>query len=271
MKQHIGKSAAIHAIYQKRTNIELREKCQQIEHDKINLQQSLESVKESLARNEEQQKLQFAQLQKTVQELAAKLANVENAVSKQATSSDIRDNNKMSEMTAGVKVNSANISDLDLRLQLHENTTTDGHLFWKINDFNNRREAAVSGKTKALHSSPCFTSQYGYKYCLRLYLNGDGVGKNTHMSLFLVIMRSEYDNMLQWPFQMNVKFTLVNQYNKSQNLVERMVPSKNSSSFQQPKKDMNVASGCPKFVEINRLRPEGFLKDNSLFIDVQIS
>ena len=36
--------------------------------------------------------------------------------------------------------------------------------------------------------------------CLRLYPLGDGMGKNTHLSLFFVVMKSKYDSLLQWPF-----------------------------------------------------------------------
>eukprot|EP00111_Clytia_hemisphaerica_P019401 TCONS_00057255-protein len=162
------------------------------------------------------------------------------------------------------------MDDLDLRFQLHENTTFDGHLLWKINRVHERTLEAKSKKVTALHSSPCFTSRYGYKYCLRLYLQGDGMGKDKYLSLFIVIMKSEYDNVLKWPFQKKITFTLINQDQNRKNLVESMLPSADSSSFQKPKKDMNIASGCPRFVEINRLAPDGFLKDDSLFIDVEI-
>jgi hypothetical protein len=37
-----------------------------------------------------------------------------------------------------------------------------------------------------------------------LYLNGDGSGKKTHLSLFIVIMRGEYDALLPWPFRNKV-------------------------------------------------------------------
>lgn len=49
-----------------------------------------------------------------------------------------------------------------------------------------------------------YTAKYGYKLCLRLYLNGDGSGKKTHLSLFIVIMRGEYDALLPWPFRNKV-------------------------------------------------------------------
>lgn len=36
--------------------------------------------------------------------------------------------------------------------------------------------------------------------CLRLYLNGDGTGRGTHLSLFFVVMRGKCDALLKWPF-----------------------------------------------------------------------
>lgn len=40
--------------------------------------------------------------------------------------------------------------------------------------------------------------------CLRLYLAGDGAGKGSHLSLFLVLMRGDYDAILDWPFTRKV-------------------------------------------------------------------
>ena len=162
------------------------------------------------------------------------------------------------------------LTDLDLKFQLHENSTQDGHLIWKINDFEDRTENAVIGKIRALHSAPCFTEKYGYKFCLRLYINGDGMGRGIHLSLFLVIMKSEYDDILQWPFQKKIQFKLINQQDRSKDHVEQMFPEKNSSSFQQPKKEMNIASGCPMFISLDRLEPESFLKNGNLFLEVKI-
>ena len=45
--------------------------------------------------------------------------------------------------------------------------------------------------------------------CLRVCLNGDGTGRGTHISLFLVLMSSESDALLPWPFRHNVTITLI--------------------------------------------------------------
>ena len=166
--------------------------------------------------------------------------------------------------------NNRNIIDVDLRLQLLENSRMNGKLLWKIDDFRQRRQQTLVGDISALHSAPCYTSEYGYKFCLRAYLNGDGVGEGTHLSLFLVIMTSDYDNILEWPFQKKFKFTLINQQNRSKDHVEEIIPKKGSESFQKPKKEMNIASGCPMFIELNRLDIDGFLKDDCLFFEVDV-
>jgi TNF receptor-associated factor 2 len=54
-------------------------------------------------------------------------------------------------------------------------------------------------------TSPAFyTSRYGYKMCLRVYLNGDGTGRGTHLSLFFVVMKGPNDALLRWPFNQKV-------------------------------------------------------------------
>lgn len=50
-----------------------------------------------------------------------------------------------------------------------------------------------------------YTSKYGYKMCLRIYLNGDGTGRGSHLSLFFVVMRGQSDALLKWPFNQKVK------------------------------------------------------------------
>jgi len=54
----------------------------------------------------------------------------------------------------------------------------------------------------------------GYKMCIRAYLNGDGSGYKTHLSLFFVVMKGEYDALLKWPFDYKVSMILVGKENE---------------------------------------------------------
>ena len=91
---------------------------------------------------------------------------------------------------------SAELEDRDFRLSLIENSNHDGSMIWKIPQFSQRKADAQNGKYTSIFSLPFYSGRYGYKMCLRLYNMGDGIGKGTHLSLFFVVMRGEFDNIL---------------------------------------------------------------------------
>lgn len=81
------------------------------------------------------------------------------------------------------------LAEQELRIKTLELTTYDGTLFWKISEWSKRRSEAQSNQVTSLYSPIFYSSKNGYKMCARLYPNGDGMGKNTHMSIFFVVMR----------------------------------------------------------------------------------
>ena len=162
------------------------------------------------------------------------------------------------------------IADLDLKTQLQENKTVNGEFIWKIDKIDFRMAQAKSGKVTVLHSAPCYTKQYKYKYCLRLYLQGDGMGRSTHVSIYFVVMKSEYDQLLAWPMHKRITFELINHDNEAANITESFVSNPSSSSFQRPKNNMNAASGCPRFISIEKFLSGGFITDNCAYIKATV-
>ena len=162
--------------------------------------------------------------------------------------------------------------DIESRITIVERSTFNGSFFLKIREISKRREDARTGKCISMDSPPFHSKPNGrgYKMCLRLYMLGDGIGKGTHMSLFFVVMKGEFDNILQWPFTHKVTFKLINQCGGGCDVVGSICPDPFSSSFQKPKSDMNVASGCPRFVSIKELLQEGFIVDDTIFIEVEV-
>ena len=162
------------------------------------------------------------------------------------------------------------IDEVRLRQDILDVKVTNGALIWKIPDFRRRYRDAIDRRTISLYSPPFYTSHHGYRMCIRTYLNGDGIGKGTHISLFFVVMRSEHDNLLPWPFKQSVRFTLINQMNPGASVSEAFVPDIKSSSFQKPENDMNVASGFPKFARQSVLQDEQFTLGNMIYIKCQV-
>ena len=173
------------------------------------------------------------------------------------------------QLEATVLAKNAENEDRDFHLSLMENSNYDGTMIWKIPQFSQRREDAMSGKYMSIFSLPFYSGRYGYRMCLRLYILGDGIGKGTHISLFFVVMKGEFDNILQWPFTHKVTFKLINQCG-GRDIVAIFQPDPMSTSFQKPKTDMNMASGCPRFVSSNALMQGGFIVDDTIFIKVMV-
>ena len=66
-----------------------------------------------------------------------------------------------------------------------------GKLLWKIESYQRKRQDAINGLKTALYSPPFYSAQYGYKMCAKIYMNGDGFGRGSHLSLFFVVMKGE--------------------------------------------------------------------------------
>ena len=164
-----------------------------------------------------------------------------------------------------IRSKTADFEDRDFRLSLIENSNYDGTMVWKIPQFSQRMTDAQSGKYTSIFSLPFYTGRYGYKMCLRLYILGDGIGKGGYMSLFFVLMKGEFDNILQWPFTHKVTFKLINQ-GTGRDVVDTFQPDPMSSSFKKPRSDMNIASGCPRFVSHTDLKNGGYIFEDTVFI-----
>ena len=143
----------------------------------------------------------------------------------------------------------------------------DGALLWKIPDYARRKNDAITGRQTSIYS-PCFyTSRHGYKMSARIYLNGDGMGKDTHISVFFVVMRGQFDALLRWPFRQKVTIMLLDQDNV-EHVIDAFRPDPNSSSFQRPRREMNIASGCPLFCALTELNKHAYVRDDTMFMKI---
>ena len=159
------------------------------------------------------------------------------------------------------------LADLEEFVRQQQVSSYDGSLLWKIPDYARKKNDAVSGRQTSIHS-PCFyTSQHGYKMCARIHLNGDGSGKGTHISVFFVVMRGQYDALLRWPFRQKVTIMLLDQDNV-EHVIEAFRPDPNSSSFRRPRREMNVASGYPQFCSLSKFSTHAYVVDDVMFMKI---
>ena len=161
------------------------------------------------------------------------------------------------------------LSEQNLQIQMLESTSYNGVYLWKIDQYSRRFQEALSGKTVSLYCPPFYVGRFGYKVCARLYPNGDGMGKGTHVSVFFVIMRGEYDALLPWPFAQKVHFRIIDQ-DGIRDANDAFRPNADSSSFKKPTSDMNIASGCPKLLSHANIRQGGYVKNDTMFVRINV-
>ncbi|KAF3701997.1 TNF receptor-associated factor 2 [Channa argus] len=174
--------------------------------------------------------------------------------------------NKVRQLERTLTMRDLQLSETEQMVRELQFCTYDGIFVWKIAEFSRRRQDAVAGRTPAMFSPAFYSSKYGYKMCLRLYLNGDGTGRGTHLSLFFVVMRGKYDALLKWPFSQKVTLMLLDQNNR-EHIIDAFRPDVTSTSFQKPISEMNIASGCPLFCPLAKLAGKSpYLRDDTIFI-----
>ena len=54
---------------------------------------------------------------------------------------------------------------------------------------------------KEWYSDPFYTHIKGYEMCLTTDAAGDGSGRGTHLSVFLILMKGSHDDELIWPLR----------------------------------------------------------------------
>ena len=111
----------------------------------------------------------------------------------------------------------------------------------------------------------------GFKMRLIVYLNGCGKQTGTHMSVFFQLMKGEFDDCMEWPFDKRVCFVLIHQDDKNRcyKCVFNDAQEKKENAlkhFGKPDTDVNVALGFRSFVTLEKLHTDGFIKNDILYI-----
>ncbi|CAF0795563.1 unnamed protein product [Didymodactylos carnosus] len=164
------------------------------------------------------------------------------------------------------------LSGIKEKVDSLKHASDDGTLVWRITDVSEKMADAQSERQTSIYSPPFYSSSAGYKMRARLYLHGDGDARRTHMSLFFVLIRGEFDSILKWPFNHKVTFCLFDQSGHNRHIIDSFCPDAKSNSFQQPRSLMNTACGIPKFCPLPMIQQvdDNYIRDNIMFIKVVV-
>ena len=122
-----------------------------------------------------------------------------------------------------------------------------------ISDFSNRKRKWLS--------LPIYTDNRGYKFCLNVHPNGCDTGKGSHISVYAQVMRGEFDNNLEWPFEGDIRIELLNWkedenhhsdticFNRYSHTVSRL------HSYRLNVQETAISLGNPKYMSHSDLEP----------------
>ncbi|CAF1004075.1 unnamed protein product [Rotaria sordida] len=219
---------------------------------------------ETLTNDEQRLTNETLQMQITLTTLTEELSKIKLSIEESNT------------LWKGVNLNqdilNQDLSSLEEEINDLQCVSYDGILVWKITKFHEKMIDAQSERQTSIYSPPFYSSPNGYKMRVRLYLNGDGNARHTHMSLFFVLMRGLNDPILKFPFNYKVIFCLYDQTSQQKHIIDSFRPDIKSSSFQRPRSNMNIASGIPKFFPLEMIQQEGnpYVQDDTMFIKIMV-
>ena len=134
MAEHIQNNQHVHLQNQikhdKYTN--LQSQYEAVQNDNRQLQEKVVDLEKKLSTNQEQTSIQIRMLTESLSELFKKIEENKTVKGDGVSLKNIE--NKISEVENTTLKNLSSINDVDLRLQLHENTISNGHLIWKIDN-----------------------------------------------------------------------------------------------------------------------------------------
>lgn len=143
---------------------------------------------------------------------------------------------------------------------------------WRLASFEQLVKKARLGK-QILVSDPFYTNRHGYKMKVKIYPNGHGTGQGTHVSVYIVLMKGEYDAILSWPFARKVILSIIDQEDNladRRNIVVSFKEKDPIKCFGKPQSGDNEAYGFQKVASLEDLQTRKYVVGGNMFIQVEI-
>ena len=157
------------------------------------------------------------------------------------------------------EVESLKSQQLEIRTHIR---LTPIHFF--ITDFSSKKR-----NKKVWNSPPFYTHPHGYKLCIDVDVNGCSEGEGTHISIYVHLMRGEFDNQLKWPFCGRAIVQLLSQEDDNHVSTEtnfgKVVHLGGGVRLTQ--QNMGDGWGTPKYIAHSDLCPK-YLKNDTLYFKV---
>ncbi|XP_058444340.1 TNF receptor-associated factor 5 [Malaya genurostris] len=162
------------------------------------------------------------------------------------------------------------LDDLQVHLQHQDKLVviqnTDGHLIWRIDQFDKRFKE--SQETEVMLKSPLFCDKpFGYTLRLEVSLNGIGTWRGRNLIVGLIVVSGYYDNLLEWPCTIRGTVTLRDQ---PEDRSTGVVVVDFSKGIFARRKNQHYEKNQYVHIPHQVLRSEHYIRDDSIFLEVRI-
>ena len=173
---------------------------------------------------------------------------------------------------------------LQRQIDMKVSTDKDGgntRFIWKITFFSERLRQAKEGVKKKIESNSFYTGCYGYKLKVFAYPRSVFLFQDPYLSIGIVLMEGEYDDMLPWPFSKKITFTIIDQnkdLKERQNHTDYLSPSKSNFfmvvrdifSERPGGKKIVLEDELCKFISHKKLQTRRYIVNDTLFLQVDV-
>jgi hypothetical protein len=136
--------------------------------------------------------------------------------------------------------------------------------------FSFRRSSEEINSSFSMYSPTFRTAPYGYLFILRVCSTMKD--NQPYLSIYITLLRSDFDPILFYPFSYNISLCLCDQSGQGKHIISTIKPDSNSSAFARPISERNDEIGINEFCPLNYLTDiqSIYLKDGVFFIRISI-
>ena len=123
-------------------------------------------------------------------------------------------------------------------------------------------------------SDAVYSYRFGRLMGIRIYPNGVGSGRGTHVAIFIHLMKSTLDDLLDWPYDGTITVSVLDRSgSRARSDFSRIIQAKpNLLAFQQPHEAIcRTGYGYERFARIQEFFGPRYVKDNTLVLKIEFS
>ncbi|XP_055894558.1 uncharacterized protein LOC106078230 isoform X1 [Biomphalaria glabrata] len=141
---------------------------------------------------------------------------------------------------------------------------------WTISDYFSKLRSEHLGYMPKQTSSPFYLAHCGYRCQMEAYLNGDGTARDKGLSVFLRVIKGDYDKLLTWPVYLSLDIVLINQ---SETCGASLKAGENQFQFREPSgtSDSDTDSwGLVEFIQHDVIKTRNYIRNDEIIFKCRV-